>query len=279
MCLILVASRSHPEYPLIIAANRDEFYHRPTAPLCFWDDHPEILAGRDLQEKGTWLGVTKKGRIAAITNFRDPAHINPDAPSRGLLVSNFLISDQTPENYLKAIENSGINYNGFNLVVGDINELWWFSNKKKDILKINPGIHGLSNHLLDTPWPKVKKTKAGLHDILNTSSPIDPEDIFRLLADTDRPADDKLPDTGVGLKWEQILSSVFVFSEIYGTRSSAVILVDKFGNLTFLERTYKKATTSSGEPVFDIHELKCTLKKIENEWLFTGIKEIDVIEK
>ena len=239
MCLILIASKSHPLYPLIIAANRDEFYHRPTAPLSFWDDNPEILAGRDLQEKGTWLGVTKKGRIAAITNYRDPTDINPDAPSRGLLVSNFLISAQAPADYLKAIENSGKNYNGFNLVIGDINQLWWYSNKKKNVLKIETGIHGISNHLLDTPWPKIKKTRSGLHDILNTSGPIDPEDIFRLLADTNHPKDDDLPDTGVGREWERVLSSVFVSSEIYGTRSSAVILLDNFGNLTFFERTYK----------------------------------------
>jgi uncharacterized protein with NRDE domain len=239
MCLILIASKSHPVYPLIIAANRDEFYHRPTAPLSFWDDHPEILAGRDLQGKGTWLGVTKKGRIAAVTNYRDPEKINPNAPSRGLLVSNFLISDQPPADYLNAIENLNENYNGFNLVVGDSKQLWWYSNRKNNILKIGTGIHGISNHLLDTPWPKIKKSTSGLHDILNTSDPIDPEDIFQLLADTNRPADKNLPDTGVGLEWERILSSVFVTSEIYGTRSSAVILLDTTGNLLFLERTYK----------------------------------------
>ena len=137
MCLILIATNHHPFYPLIIAANRDEFYHRPTAPLAFWDDHPEILAGRDLQEMGTWLGVTKKGRIAAITNYRDPTDINPNAPSRGLLVSDFLISDMPAEAYLNAIENSDKNYNGFNLVVGGINQLRWYSNKK-NILFLKP---------------------------------------------------------------------------------------------------------------------------------------------
>jgi uncharacterized protein with NRDE domain len=239
MCLILIAYKSHPLFPLIIAANRDEFFHRPTAPLAFWDDHPEILAGRDLQEKGTWLGVTKKGRIAAITNYRDPADINPDAPSRGLLVSNYLISDQAPADYLKAIENSGKNYNGFNIVVGDSNQLWWYSNKKNIPLPIEPGIHGISNHLLDTPWPKIKKTTSRLNDILNSNAPIDPEDIFQLLTDTNRPSDNKLPDTGVGLEWERILSSVFVSSDIYGTRSTAVIIVDSTGKLIFLERTYE----------------------------------------
>lgn len=239
MCLIIIATQSHPDYPLIIAANRDEYFHRPTAPLSFWDDQPEILAGRDLQGKGTWLGVTKNGRIAAITNYRDLAEINPNAPSRGLLVSDFLTSDMGAEDYLNAIENSGKNYNGFNLVVGDINQLWWYSNKKNTILQIEAGIHAISNHLLDTPWPKIKKTTSRLHDILNTSAPIDPEDIFRLLADTDRPTDAKLPETGVGLEWERILSSVFVFSDIYGTRSSTVILLDTSGNLVFLERTFQ----------------------------------------
>ncbi|MBC2713798.1 MAG: NRDE family protein [Desulfobacteraceae bacterium] len=239
MCLIAIATQNHPLYPLIIAANRDEFYHRPTAPLSFWEDQPNILAGRDLQQNGTWLGITKTGRIAAITNFREPAAMDPHAPSRGLLVSNFLASDHHPEDYLQAIKNSGKTYNGFNLVVGDMHQLWWYSNKKNDIVKIKPGIHVISNHLMDTPWPKTQKIKSGIQDICNRNNAIDPEDIFQVLADKNRPPDDKLPDTGVGLEWERILSSVFVFSDIYGTRSSAVILAEPSGQMTFAERTFK----------------------------------------
>ena len=242
MCLIAIATRIHPRYPLIIAANRDEFYHRPTSPLAFWKDHPNILAGRDLEQNGTWLGITKTGRIAAITNFRNPASMDSQAPSRGLLVSNFLASDPRPEDYLKTIKNSGKTYNGFNLVVGDMNQLWWYSNKKNDIVKIKPGVHAISNHLMDTPWPKTQKTMSRIQNICRQNSAIDPKDIFLLLADTNRPPDDKLPDTGVGLEWERILSSVFVSSDIYGTRSSAVILVDHSGQMTFAERTFKPHT-------------------------------------
>jgi uncharacterized protein with NRDE domain len=239
MCLIAIATQIHPLYPLIIAANRDEFYHRPTAPLAFWQDHPNILAGRDLEQNGTWLGITKTGRFAAITNFREPASIDPLAPSRGLLVSNFLGSDQHPEKYLNAIKDSDKKYNGFNLVVGDMHELWWYSNKKNDIVKITPGIHVISNHLMDTRWPKTVKTMSGIQAICRRNSAIDPEDIFQVLADKNRPPDDSLPDTGVGLEWERILSSVFVFSDIYGTRSSSVILADASGQMTFAERTFK----------------------------------------
>jgi uncharacterized protein with NRDE domain len=238
MCLIAIATRIHPLYPLIIAANRDEFYHRPTAPLAFWQDQPNILAGRDLEQNGTWLGITKTGRFAAITNYRDPSLMGSAAPSRGLLVSNFLISDKLPEDYLKAIKNSGKEYNGFNLVVGNMKELWWYSNKKNDIVKIKPGIHVISNHLLDTPWPKTLKAKAGIQEICDRKSTINPENILQMLADTDRPTDDQLPDTGVGLEWERLLSSVFITSDIYGTRSSAVIVADTAGQITFVERTF-----------------------------------------
>ncbi len=238
MCLIAIATRIHPLYPLIIAANRDEFFHRPTAPLAFWQDHPNILAGRDLQQSGTWLGITKTGRIAAITNFREPAFADPHAPSRGLLVSNFLASNHHPENYLNAIKNSEKKYNGFNLIVGDMNQLWWYSNKKNAIVKITPGIHVISNHLMDTPWPKTVKTKSGIEKVCSQKTKINPEDIFQVLADKTRPPDDKLPETGVGLEWERILSSVFVYSDIYGTRSSAVIFADNAGRMTFAERTF-----------------------------------------
>jgi uncharacterized protein with NRDE domain len=238
MCLIAIATRIHPIYPLIIAANRDEFYHRPTAPLAFWQDQPNILAGRDLQQNGTWLGITKTGRFAAITNFRDPSLMGSAAPSRGLLVSDFLASDQHPQKYLQTIKASGKKYNGFNLVVGGMKELWWYSNKNADIVKIEPGIHVISNHLMDTPWPKTLKTKANMQEICRQKTAIDPEDIFQMLADKTRPSDDQLPDTGVGLEWERLLSPVFISSNIYGTRSSAVILAELSGQVTFLERTF-----------------------------------------
>jgi uncharacterized protein with NRDE domain len=223
---------------VILSANRDEFYNRPTAPLAFWQDQPDILAGRDLQQNGTWMGITKTGRFAAITNFRDPSLMGSAAPSRGLLVSHFLASDQRPEQYLQAIKDSGKKYNGFNLVVGDMKQLWWYSNKKNDIVKIEPGIHVISNHLMDTPWPKTQKALAGMQEICSQNTAIDPEDIFQILADKNQPPDNELPDTGVGLEWERLLSPVFISSDIYGTRSSAVILAEPSDQIRFVERTF-----------------------------------------
>jgi uncharacterized protein with NRDE domain len=238
MCLIVTAIHPRPEYPLVIAANRDEFYHRPTSPLGFWEDHPEILAGRDLQGQGTWLGVSKSGRIAAVTNYRDPSMDKPNALSRGLLVSHFLMGSQSPQNYIDRVGHAGDLYNGFNLIVGDIHGLWWFSNISIDPKKLETGVHGICNHLLDTPWPKLEKAKTGLLDIIKNSREIDPEDIFELLANTDLPPDNHLPDTGVGLDWERMLASIFVQSDIYGTRSSSIILYHASGQLSFLERTF-----------------------------------------
>ena len=162
MCLIVMALHVHPEYPLIIAANRDEFYLRPTAPLAYWDDQTHILAGRDLQGKGTWLGVSRNGRMAAVTNYRDPTSNKPGALSRGLLGSGFLMEAQSPEAYVHRISDQGNFYNGFNLIVGDLSQYWWVSNLAPAPMKLTPGIHGISNRLLNTPRPKLEKAKAEL---------------------------------------------------------------------------------------------------------------------
>jgi uncharacterized protein with NRDE domain len=238
MCLILLSYRDHPSYRLILAANRDEFYDRPTAPLGFREEDPRILAGRDLKSGGTWLGVTKTGRISAITNFRDPAGQINDAPSRGLLVENFLKGDEPPEGYLRKVKKEGDKYNGFNLIAGDESGLFCFSNRADEIRELSPGVHGLSNHLLDTPWPKIEKGKKCFKSILSGNA-IDTERVFTMLADEEKPPDAKLPDTGVGLEWERILSPLFIKSEIYGTRSSSIVLVRE-KKLTFLERSYIK---------------------------------------
>jgi uncharacterized protein with NRDE domain len=162
MCLILFAYQRHPRYRLILAANRDEFYARPTAPLGFWADHPQVLAGRDLEQKGTWLGVTRGGRLAAITNYRDPQAIKPNAPSRGHLVSDFLKGSIPPLDYLQDISASAARYSGFNLLVGDPSGLFYFSNHGAVMCRLAPGLYGLSNGLLDIPWPKVDQGKQAL---------------------------------------------------------------------------------------------------------------------
>lgn len=236
MCLILLSYHNHPSYGLILAANRDEFYDRPTDPLGFWDEAPQILGGRDLKSGGTWLGVTKTGRICAITNFRDPAVQISDAPSRGHLVADFLKGTESPQKYLQKVMDEGGRYNGFNLLAGDESGIFFCSNRAKDIIRLSPGLYGLSNHLLDTPWPKVAKGKRCLENILSSNG-IDCESIFELLSDRNIPPDSDLPDTGVGIEWERILSPLFIKSDIYGTRSSSIVLIEK-ENITFMERTY-----------------------------------------
>ncbi len=243
MCLILLSYHDHPSYGLILAANRDEFYDRPTAPLGFWDEAPHVLAGRDLKSGGTWLGVTKTGRICAITNFRDPAVQLIDAPSRGLLVADFLKGSESPQEYLQKVKEAGGKYNGFNLIAGDESGIFFCSNRADNIVKLSPGIHGLSNRLLDTPWPKVAKGKRYLEKILS-SNEINCESIFDLLSDRDMPDDRDLPETGVGIEWERILSPLFIKSDIYGTRSSSIVLIGK-ENITFMERTYIKDGSNS----------------------------------
>lgn len=238
MCLIFFSYNLHPTYRLIVAANRDEFYERPTKSLDFWEDMPEILAGRDLKGMGTWMGITKTGRFAAITNYRDPRSQKTDAPSRGLLVSRFLSNDMSAESYLESLQAAGHEYNGFNLLVGDSNSLCYYSNKADGVRQILPGIYGLSNHLLDTPWHKVEKGKAALTTLFSEKE-INTDAIFEVLEDKEYPPDDRLPDTGVGLTWERILAPIFVRSENYGTRSSSVLLVKKMHDISFTERTFR----------------------------------------
>ncbi|MBI5062437.1 MAG: NRDE family protein [Desulfatitalea sp.] len=244
MCLILFAYQRHPRYGLVLAANRDEFYARPTAPLDYWADHPQVLAGRDLEQQGTWLGVTRHGRLAAITNYRDPKNIKPNAPSRGHLVSDFLIGALPPGEYLQQVSASADRYNGFNLLVGDADRLFYFSNRGSAPQKLEPGLYGISNHLLDTDWPKTCLGKQGLAQVLETEQDPSPEKLFHLLQNQAVAPNDQLPDTGISKDWEQVLSAIFIASPHYGTRSSSVLLVDTAGGVSFDERTWKPAQDS-----------------------------------
>ena len=239
MCLIFLAWRRHPDYRLVVAANRDEFYARPTAPAGYWPEAPDVLAGRDLEGGGTWLGVTRTGRFAALTNYRrgDDGHI-PDAPTRGRLVSDFLLSESSPGEYLQSLVEQAGTYNGFNLLVGDGESLHWFSNRGGEPLILEPGIYAVSNNLLDTPWPKVVRGKDGFQRLLKARD-IDPSAIFDLLADRQFAADEALPDTGIGLTRERKLSPIFIAAGDYGTRSSTVLLIEGTGDVTFHERTHE----------------------------------------
>ena len=239
MCLILLALREHPSYKLILIANRDEYYDRLSTPPAFWNEAPDVLAGKDLRSGGTWLGITKKGRIAAITNYRDPASTKNNAPSRGWLVREFLLGTEEPVEYLAKVRQESEGYNGFNLLVGVSDELYWYSNRVGDIVKLSPGFHGISNRLLDTPWPKVTRGKQGFSEILAKDKEIFPETLFDLLRDCTPASQEMLPNTGVGTEWERILSPIFIVSSTYGTRSSTLILIDKKDQVTFIDKTFE----------------------------------------
>ncbi len=236
MCLILFSNAQHPRYKLILAANRDEFLARPTEPATFWEAYPDILAGRDVKAGGTWMGITKNLRFAAITNYRDPAAEKQDAPTRGRLVLDFLSSTTAPDTYLQQLQTGANAYNGFNLLVGDPENIWYYSNREDVVRQVEPGLHGLSNHLLDTPWPKVEKGKVRLQTAIDEAS-FSSEALLDVLSDATPAPDAHLPETGVPLAWERILSPMFIKAPNYGTRASTILLVDHDGEVTFVERT------------------------------------------
>lgn len=247
MCLILFSYKLHADYRLILAANRDEFYSRPTASLDYWEDHPDVLAGRDLKGNGTWLGTTRSGRLAAITNYRESAAHMQNAPSRGILIRDFLTGNASPERYLKAVSKKSEAYNGFNLIAGDLSGLYYYSNRASRIRRLRPGLYGISNHLLDTAWPKIQRGKGLLQGQLSGREKIDIKKIWGILTDRSLPADKALPDTGVGLQWERILAPLFISSPDYGTRSSSIVLMEYSGQVTFMERTFVNAVKAAGD--------------------------------
>lgn len=237
MCLILLAWQIHPEYPLVVAANRDEFFTRHTEPARFWSDNPAVLAGRDLCAGGTWMGVTRHGRFAALTNHRNPSQVRADAPSRGTLVSNFLAGTESPQAYCKRLSGSaGRAYNGFNLLLADTHTLFWMSNVSGEVRQLPAGIYGLSNELLDTPWPKVEQSKSALASALHALP--DEQLLFQLLRNDRTYPNDLLPRTGIDAEWEKLLSAAFVRGPGYGTRSSTVLLKTRNGNIVADEQTW-----------------------------------------
>lgn len=238
MCLIVLAHRVHPDYPVVMAANRDEFYARPTQPLGVWADDPSIVAGRDLEGGGTWMGISRRGRLAALTNYREPGLRKTAAPSRGRLVSDYLAGIKNLNDYIKDIHPSFFEYNGFNLLAWE-KGLWTYtSNRASSVRCLPPGIHGLSNHRLNTPWPKVTRSCRAVETLLASTRPPAMEALLALLEDRTIPDDADLPDTGVGIEWERRLGAVFIHSPIYGTRSSTVLMAGRDGMLHVRERTY-----------------------------------------
>lgn len=254
MCLLLIAWDANEAFPLVLAANRDEMYERPTSSAEWWSDSPQILAGRDLRAGGTWLGVTARGRFAALTNYREPGHQRAEARSRGALVRDFLESDEPPDRTAERLASEMSLYNGFNLIFGDLTDRLYYASNRSPVppFRIEPGVHGLSNHLLDTPWPKVVLGTSRLREMLGREGGPDPDALLELLDDRSTPPDAALPDTGVGIDVERLLGPLFIQTAIYGTRCSTVLLMDRAGRLRFFERTFGPEHRVLGTRTFEI---------------------------
>ena len=235
MCLIVVAWRARADMPLVVAANRDEWRERPAQRAHWWPDHPELLAGRDLQAGGTWMGITRGGRFAAVTNYRDPSEKRSTARSRGGLVTGFLLGSESPARFLSGLSARAREYNGFNLILGDGASLFYYGSREGQPRAIEPGVHALSNHLLDEPWPKVVRGRERMQASLACLDPA--PQLFDLLSDSTPVADDALPATGVSIEWERRLASALITGADYGTRASTVLTVASTGDVFMEERT------------------------------------------
>jgi uncharacterized protein with NRDE domain len=252
MCLIAFKWNSHPDYKLILTANRDEFYARPSERIHFWDSDSQILAGKDKKDGGTWMGITKTGRFAALTNYRDPSSINPHAPSRGQLVYEYLAGELQPGKYAERVARSGSDYNGFNLLIGDKDNMYYLSNYKKEIEHLSPGLYGLSNHLLDTPWPKVRDLKDRLDE--TTKVKFKSEDLFSILMDSTIYPDEQLPHTGVPIFWERAISAMFIRkNNEYGTVNSTILTISTDNQVTYAEQVHGPDFEGKEERLFEFN--------------------------
>lgn len=244
MCLILLAWRTHPRYPLVFAGNRDESYDRPSAPAAFWHDDLRIYGGRDLEQGGTWLGLALSGHFAAVTNYRERPKKGKMPRSRGELAARFLRASDTPRAYLEQTMSSAAEYGPFSLLVGDGAGLWYSSNRavtngsERPFRELAPGVYGLSNHLIDTPWLKVTSGKRRLAQLMDADETTLVTGLFDILSDRDPAPDAELPDTGVGAQRERELSPLFIAADYYGTRASTVVLIDRDGQVLFIERLF-----------------------------------------
>lgn len=248
MCLIVFSYKTHPQYPLILAANRDELYNRPTRKAQFWEEEPEILAGKDLKGGGTWLGVSKERKIAALTNYRDIESIKENAPTRGNIIKDFLTEGSSSERFLQGLQKTGDQYNGFNLIAGSVNNLFYYSNQKNSYSEISPGIHSISNAFLDTPWPKTEAAARSFREKTAAANPKE-EELFELLCNTDQYPDKELPKTGLPAEMERAVSAIFIKMPGYGTRCSTLVFVDNQQRITFVERTFLPGTTEPNSTV------------------------------
>jgi uncharacterized protein with NRDE domain len=237
VCVLFAAIGVHPGHALVLAGNRDEAHARPTAPLARWPDAPGVVAGRDLTAGGTWLGVTDTGRWATVTNVRDPAAVRTDARSRGALVADFLRGTDTPAAYARLVQAAHGTYNGFNLLVGIGAEAWFASSRRPAAERLAPGVYGLSNDTLDTPWPKLTRGRDAFAAALR-AGPTDPVDLLAFLHDETPAPDADLPETGVGIGLERVLSPLFIRGARYGTRASTALMISDTGAIQIAEQTW-----------------------------------------
>jgi uncharacterized protein with NRDE domain len=254
MCLLVLAWQVHPRYRLVVAANRDEFHERPAAPLAKWPPPDDILAGRDLRAQGTWLGLDRQRRFGVITNFRELQRPKPDAPTRGALIPDYLRGSAGAGAFLAHLEPQAAHYSGFNLLLTDGDSLWYASNRAEAFARpLPPGVYGLSNEFLDTPWPKLRRVRrrfdAWLGDPANGAA----AGLFALLDDrATATADEELPQTGIPVEWERILSAPFVLHPDYGTRASTVLLLEPSGAGFLAERRFDPRGELLGQTQFQL---------------------------
>ncbi len=249
MCLLVIAWQAHPRYRLIVAANRDEFHDRPAAPLYKWSEAPGILGGRDLRAGGAWLALDAARRFGVVTNYRDLQRPAPGAPSRGRLIPDYLSQGRGARDFLESLAPVAEQYSGFNLLLTDPAGLWYASNRATPVFRaLPPGVYGLSNHLLDTPWPKLARVRRAFQASLDASPTPDAGELLAMLADR-APAEphEPLPETGLSPEWERVLSSPFVLNPEYGTRCSTVVLLEPDGGGLLRERRFDAAGAVSGE--------------------------------
>ena len=249
MCLIFLSYNQNKEYPLVILANRDEFYNRPTQSANYWNENPRILGGKDLEGGGTWMGITKNGYMAMLTNYRDIANIKNNAPTRGKLVSDYLTGEFKTKEYLLALSQTASQFNGYNLIAGTFDDPWYYSNYQQKIVRLGTGLYGLSNGLLNSNWPKVEAGKLMLAPLLLKST-LNKEELFKTMTNEVMAENEKLPSTGLTLEKERMLSPMFIKTDGYGTRCTTLITVDKKGEVEFIERPFENGKPSGVENNF-----------------------------
>ena len=258
MCLAALAWNAHPIYRAVVVANRDEFHARAAAPLGAWPDAAHLLAGRDLQAGGTWFGLDTRRRFGLITNFRERARPRRNAPTRGRLISDFLADSRSAGSFLESIADDSTGYAGFNLLLADADELWYASNRTEPFARpLAAGVYALSNHVLDTPWPKLRRLRAALEQWVAAESR-DATPLWLALADRERAEHAELPQTGLTREWEHLLSSPFVHHPEYGTRCSSLLLLGRDGSIRFEERSFG----ADGEPT-----ATATFEFADGQWL------------